>query len=189
VNAGVAFEVASPDGTRYRIMYRKHFVDRYELDEPDHPGVKRRISENTVRSKIEEAVPKIDEVVYGKELRGVIASHSERFAMLFHAIETDYGYELNMFNMSNRVDFMPKSAKEVVIKVNPTFTVRFAEPYSFPLKLSILADISENWRGVEPGVLYHLGGDLMDYWLERAGDIFYVTGADWEGDLMEIEVA
>lgn len=150
--------------------------------------MKRRISENTVRAKIEEAIPKIDDVVYGKELRGVIASQSERFAMLFHAIETDYGYELSMFNMSNRVDFRPKSAKEVVIQVNPVFTVRFAEPYSYPLKLSILADIAENWKGIEPGVLYHLGGELMDYWLERAGDILYVTGADWTRDLMEIEV-
>jgi hypothetical protein len=169
-------------------MYRKHFVDRFELDELDHPAVKRRISEETIRAKIEEAIPKIDEIVYGKEIRGVIASQSARFAMLFHAIETDYGYELNMFNMSNRVDFKPKSAKEVVIQVNPAFTVRFADPYSFSLKISILADISENWRGIEPGVLYHLGGDIIDYWLERAADVFYITGADWEKDLIEIEV-
>lgn len=188
MDVGVAFESASPDGTRYRVMYRKHFVDRFELDEPDHPAVKRRISEDTIRVKIEEAIPKIDDVVYGKETRGVIASESQRFAMLFHVIETDHGYELNMFNMSNRVDFKPKSAKEIVIRVNPVFTVRFAEPYSFPLKLSILADISDNWRGIEPGVLYHLGGAVMDYWLERAGEIFYITGADWEGDLVEIEV-
>lgn len=186
---GHQFDVSAPDGGLYKVYYRGHFVERFELDEPDHPVVKRRITEETVRQKIEEAIPKINDVVYDKSTNGVIVSQGFRFAMLFRAVETGYGYELNMFNMSNRVDFKPKSSKEVVIKVNPIFTIRFSESFSSALKISLLADISENWRSIEAGVMYHLGGDLMDYWLERAGEIFYVTHAEWSKEMAEIEVS
>ena len=89
----------------------------------------------------------------------------------------------------DRLDFKPKSEKEVVIEVNPTFTVKFTAPLSLGLKYSILADIAHNWQTLEEGVLYHLGGDLMDYWVERGGDVFYVTMADWAQDLLEIDVS
>jgi hypothetical protein len=185
---GYQFEIKLPDGDLYKVYYRDHFVERFELDLPDHPAVKRRITEETIHAKIEEAIPKIDELVYKKSTVGVIVSESFRFVMLFDAVETSYGRELNMFNMSNRVDFKPKSAKEIIIKVNPSFRVTFSTPLSNALKVFILADISDNWKVMEPGVLYHLGGDLMDYWLERTGDDFYISRADWSHDLLEIEV-
>ena len=186
---GFIFERKLPDGDIYRVFYKVHFVERYELDDVDHPAVKRLVTEETIRAKIEEAIQKIDDVVYGKSTDGVIVSQSDHFVMLFNAVETNYGRELNMISLSSRVDFRPKSSKEVVIRVNPTFVVRFAESFSFALKVSLLADISDNWKTIERGVMYHLGGVLMDYWLERAGDTFYVSHADWAKELLEIEVS
>jgi hypothetical protein len=188
VNQGYQFEVAVPDGDIYKVYYRDHFVERFDTDQMDHPAVKRRITEETIRAKIEEAIPKIDQYVYQKSTVGVIVSESFKFVMLFDAVETSYGRELNMFNMSNRVDFKPKSAKEIIIKVNPSFLVKFSTPLSNALKIFILADIADNWKVMEPGVLYHLGGDLMDYWLERSGNDFYISRADWSRELLEIEV-
>lgn len=185
---GYKFEIALPDGDVYKVYYRDHFVERFETDQQDHPAVKRRITEETVRAKIEEAIPMINQFVYQKSTVGVIVSQSFRFVMLFDAVETSYGRELNMFNMSNRVDFKPKSAKEIIIQVNPTFRVTFPSPLSNALKVSILADIADNWKAIESGVLYHLGGDLMDYWLERSGDDSHISRADWVRDLLEIEV-
>jgi hypothetical protein len=189
MNPGAQFEVMIPDGDVYRVIYTDHFVRRFEFDEPNHPAVKRTVSEVIVRAKIEEAIPKIDEVVYGKSLKGVIVSQTERFIMLFDAVETTRGRQLQMITMSSRVDFQAKSAKEVLIKVNPEFNVIFSSPLSFALKVSILADLALNWSTIQPGTLYHLGGELMDYWLERAANTFHVPMADWAMDLMEIEVS
>lgn len=189
MNPGFQGEIATPDGDVYRIFYTQHFVKRFEEDEPDHPAIKRTVSEETLRAKIEEAVPKIDEVIYGKSMKGVIVSRTERFIMLFDAVETDRGRQLNLITMSGRVDFKAKSAKEVIIHVNPVFNVRFVNPLSFALKVSILADIALNWASIDAGVIYHLGGELTDYWIEKSGDTFHVTMADWATDLMEIEVS
>lgn len=147
------------------------------------------MSEETVRLKVEEAIPKIDEIAYGKSMKGVIVSKSVRFIMLFEAIETSYGRQLNLITLSGRIDFRSKSAKEVVIEVNPVFTVTFSTPLSTALKTSILADIALNWSVLESGVLYHLGGELSDYWLERSGDTFHVSVADWATELIEVEVS
>jgi hypothetical protein len=94
-----------------------------------------------------------------------------------------------MVTMSGKIDFASKSAKEIIIKVNPVFRVLFQTPISLALKTSILADISENWKVLEPGTLYHLGGEISDYWLERSADTFYIPMADWQTDLVEVEVS
>ncbi|OFV81472.1 MAG: hypothetical protein A2W26_01075 [Acidobacteria bacterium RBG_16_64_8] len=189
MNQGFQFETQATDGTLYRVIYTIHFAERFDLDRPGHPALRRTITEEIVQQKIEEAIPQLDDMIYGKSLKGVIVSRSKRFIMTFEAIETSKGFQLNMVTMSDRLDFKPKSEKEVVIEVNPTFTVKFTAPLSLGLKYSILADIAHNWQTLEEGVLYHLGGDLMDYWVERGGDVFYVTMADWAQDLLEIDVS
>jgi hypothetical protein len=186
---GMAFEINLPDGDVYKVNYTIHFVNRFEIDEPEHQAVKRTVQEPLIREKLEEAIPKIDEVIYGQSLKGIIASKSQHFIMLFDAVETSYGRQLNMITMSRRVDFKSKSAKEVIIEVNPTFNVRFPAPLSYGLKLSILADITENWEVLVQGTTYHLGGEIMDYWLERGDQTFNILSADWSSDLTEIEVS
>lgn len=186
---GVAFEATVQDGDIYRMVYTSHFVGRFELDEPDHPAVRRTVSEAVVEEKIREAIPQIDDIVYGKSLKGAIVSRSQRFVMLFDAVEIRGGRQVNMTTMSGKVDFRVRSAKEVVIEVNPEFTVRFSAPFSLGLKLSILADIAANWETLQSGTMYHLGGNLMDYWLERSGDEFFIPMADWQEGMVEVEVS
>lgn len=71
----------------------------------------------------------------------------------------------------------------------PVINVQFDAPYSLAIKVCVLSNLSANWRTVEPGVLHHMGDDIIDYWLERSGDLFYVSGADWAGDFVEIQVS
>jgi hypothetical protein len=189
MNPGFQFE-ETIDGTLYRIFYKQHFVDRYELDEPDHRALKRTISEETISEKIKEALVKIDEDMGSlDEGTGVIVSESKKFIMAFGVMKTSKGVQVNMITSSARIDFTPRSAKDYIIKVNPTFNVRFTEPFSLAMKVSILADIHKNWEVLEAGTTYHLHGELMDYWIERDGDTFVVFEADWSRELFEIEVS
>lgn len=189
MNVGFQFEQIV-DGTKYRVHYRKHFVDRYEFDEPEHRALKRTIPESMIRQKIEEAIPKIDTSMGDLEQgSGIIVSERDHFVMAFGLLQTSEGYQLNMTTSSKRVNFTANSAKDYTIKVNPTFTVRFGEPLSFGLTVSILADIDANWEILEPGVSYHLHGELMEYWLEKSGDTFHIFEADWAKDLLEIQVS
>jgi hypothetical protein len=186
---GFAFETKAPDGTPYRVIYTKHFVNRYEFDEPPHhKAAKRTLSEDEIGVAIRRAVPGIDEAVYGTVKDGTIAHRAGKFAMIFAVIDTDAGHQLNMVTISGRVDFTPRSAKEVVILVKPEFAVRFPVPLSYALKLSVLADISENWEILEDGKVYHLRGDLMEYWIERQGEKLYIPQADWTREMMEVEI-
>lgn len=189
MNVGFQFEQIV-DSTVYRVHYRKHFVDRYEFDFPDHPALKRTMSEDLLHQKIVQALPKIDADMGSLEQgTGIIVSSADHFVMAFGLLKTSEGYQVNMITSSKRVDFTARTAKDYIIKVNPTFIVRFEEPLSLGLTVSILADIDANWEVFEPGITYHPRGELMEYWLERTGDTFYIFQADWIRDLLEIQVS
>lgn len=70
-----------------------------------------------------------------------------------------------------------------------TFTVRFLEEPSPCLRDAILADISEHLRTIEPDILQQMGGEYLDYWVERLGDVITVIMGGWARPMMEIEVS
>lgn len=191
MNPGFQFE-KTVDEVPFRIVYTKHFVERYEVGDPqkNRKPVKSTVTEEVIRQKIEEALGSIAEIVYGDpDAQGVIVSYRSRFIMTFSVIERQNGFQVNMVATSPELKFQAKSPSDYTIKVNPTFEVIFAVPVSYPLKVSILADLAENGMDLEDGGTFHLGGDLMDFWVEKTGLTFHVVQADWSNPTYEIQVS
>lgn len=187
---GFQFELVD-DGTRFRVVYSSHFVDRYEVGEPQRgrAPVKGTVGEDEIRAKIEEALPQIAEIAAGDpDAEGVIVSRSRKFVMLFAVIERQDGFQLTLVTTSPGLNFKAKSPKDYIITVNPTYQVVFVPSVSYALKVAILADLAANAEFLEDGGMFHLGGELMDYWVERSGDLFHVVSADWRRPLYEVQV-
>lgn len=188
---GFQFSERSQD-LDFRIFYTSHFVQRYEVGEPERnrSPVKDSVDEITIVQKIREALPQIAEIAYGDpDAEGVIVSEHKRFIMVFALIEMASGYQLNLITTSPSLKFKAKSAKDYTIKVNPIFEVFFEAPLSYALKVGILADIESLAMDLEDQGTFHLGGDLMDYWVERTGPAFYVFQADWAMPVHEVHVS
>src|SRR3990170_668948 len=180
------------DEVPFRVIYTKHFVERYELGDPtrNRKPVKQTIDEAMIRAKIEEALSQIAEIAAGdNDAEGVIVSQHLKFVMLFALIEREGGFQINMTTTSPGLNFKARSPSDYVIKVNPTFEVTFTSPLSYALKVSVLADIAANGEDLEDSGTFHLGGDLMDYWVERSGMKFHVVQADWMKPVYEVQVS
>lgn len=191
MNPGFQFE-KTIDGVSFRVVYTRHFVERYEVGDPtqNRKPVKQTVDETTIRSKIEEALEQVSDIAAGdKDAEGVIVSQHAKFVMLFALIQRQDGFQLNMVTTSPSLKFQAKSPSDYIIKVNPFFEVIFTAPLSFALKVSILADIADNAMDLEDGGTFHLGGELMDYWAERTGMKFHVVQADWAKSVYEVQVS
>jgi len=192
MNHGFQFEKEA-EGLRFRVFYTGHFVERYEVGEPEHgrPPVRRTVSEAIIRAKIEEAIPKISEYAFGDpKAEGVIVSERHKFIMVYSVVPRQDGqFQLSMLTTSPSLDFKARSSKDYVIKVNPLFQVHFTQPLSLALKVAIMADIEAVALDLEDGGTYHLGRDLMDYWIERSGSSLSVAQADWAMPVQEVQVS
>ena len=178
------------DGNVYSVVYTKHFVERFELDEPGRPAVGKTTDEHVVAAKIREALPAVDEIAdYDVPFSGVIQSRSKKLNMSFSVSETAGGFQVTMMNMMQKVGYTPKSVKDYVIQVNPGMTVRFSRGISRPLQEAVLDDLIPQIPSFEDGVSYHLRGADVEYWVEVAGRNVYVDDADWVRDMYEIQVA
>lgn len=180
------------DGVAFRVVYTSHFVERYEVGDVSagRKPVKDSVLEDVIKSKIEEALDQIADIAAGdKDAKGVIVSKRGKFIMVFSVIERQDGFQVNLVTTFPGLSFQARSPKDYIIKVNPTFEVIFVSDISFALKVSILADIAANGMDLESGGTFHLGGDLMSYWVERTGDRFHVVEADWIIPMYEVQVS
>ncbi len=180
------------DGISFRIIYTTHFIERYEIGDlgAGRRPVKETVTEEAIKSKIKEALDQIADIAAGdKDARGVIVSKREKFIMVFSLIERQDGFQLNLVTTSPGLNFQAKSPRDYIIKVNPIFEVIFVSDLSYALKASILDDIAANGIDLESGGTFHLGGELMDYWVERTGDRFHVVEADWLTPMYEVQVS
>jgi hypothetical protein len=189
MNIGKQFSV-DVEGTVYTIVYSKHFAERYDLDEPGRPAVRRSVGEDLIEQKIREALPEIDEVCsYRLPVSGIIQSRSAKLNMSFSVIETSRGRIITMMNAMRKTGYTPKSAKDYIIQVNPPVTVRFRRGISKGLQETVLSDLIPQLGGLEDGTAYHLRGEEVEYWVEMAGENAYVDDADWIRDVYEIQVS
>lgn len=191
MNTGFQFE-KTISGVRFRVLYTTHFVQRYEIGEPEigRQPVKRTVQEETIRQKAEEALEQISEIAEGDpDAEGVIVARRNKFVMVFGVIERQDGYQINMVSTSPGLNFKAKSPKDYIITVNPIFEVIFVSDISYALKITILADLAANCMELEDGGTFHLGGTLMDYWVERTGNKFHVIQADWARPIYEVQVS
>lgn len=180
------------DDVKFRVFYSRHFVSRYEVGEPTQgrSPVKNTVAADIIRSNIVEALDELSGIVYGdKDAEGVIVSRGARFIMVFAVIEREDGFQVTMVTTSPSLNFTARSPKDYTIKVNPTYEIIFSAPLSYALKVAIMADLAPNAEVLEDGGTFHLGGELMDYWVERTGNAFHVVMADWAKPLYEIQVS
>lgn len=189
MNPGKQFQ-EEVDGNVYSVVYTKHFVERYELDEPGRPAARKMIDEPTIALKIREALPAIDEIAdYDTPFSGVIQSRSKKLNMSFSVSETANGFQLTMMNMMQKIGYTPKSVKDYVVQVNPGFVIRFSRGIAKPLQESVLDELIPQLSSLEDETSYHLRGADVEYWVEVAGKNVYVDDADWVRDMYEIQVA
>lgn len=180
------------DGVVFRVIYSTHFTERYEVGDPDRGRrpVKETVQEEVIRKKIEEALDQISEIAEGDhDAEGVIVSRHNKFIMVFAVIERQDGFQVTLVSTSPGLKFQARSPKDYIVTVNPTFEVIFTHDLSYALKVSILADLAANALDLEDGGTFHLGGELMDYWVERTGDRFHVISADWSKPIYEVQVS
>ena len=191
MNSGFQFK-KDVDGVAFRVIYTGHFVERYEVGDPSlgRRPVKDTVTEEAIRSKVEEALLQISDIAAGdKDARGVIVSKGEKFIMVFSVIERQDGFQVNLVTISPGLNFQARSPRDYVIEVNPVFEVVFVSDLSYALKVSILADIAANGMDLESGGTFHLGGDMMSYWVERTESRFHVVEADWITPMYEVQVS
>jgi len=180
------------EGVNFRVVYTSHFVERYEAGEPDRgrKPVKETVQEGTIHNKIEEVLDQISEIAEGdRDAEGVIVSRRDKFIMVFAVVERQDGFQITMVTTSPGLNFKARSPKDYTITVNPTFEVIFTSDISYALKVSILADLAANGMDLEDGGTFHLGGELMDYWVERTGNRFHVVQANWGKPIYEVQVS
>ncbi len=177
-------------GHVFSVWYRAHFADRYEHDYPDRPAAKKSITEKQVRDKIELALPYLSEIVESgtESAEGVIVSLLDRFSMVFSLVKFPKGFQINMVTIDPKVDFKPKNPTDVVIQVNPEYTVRFEIPVPSGMRVAILSSLKRELEVMENEVPYHLSSEIVEYWAVHYRDKVYVEDAHWIGELYEIDV-
>lgn len=179
------------EGKIYTVWLTGHFVERFEVDLPDRPAAKRAISEDAVRTAIEQALSSIAEISFGDpDASGVIYAQARRFIMTWSLRPRADGFQVNMTTIKPGLDFKARSTKDYEIKVNPVYRIRFASEGSPALKAAVIEDLARSIPTLEDGALYHEADPegLVDYWVEKAGNLVEILDAHWTSDVYEVYV-
>lgn len=174
------------------IVYTKHFTDRYHRDEPGRPAVCRLMTEDEIREKIIEGIPRIAEYHYGDPgHEGVYVSKTKHLNMTYVTIPSRDGFAVKMKNMMVKKVYQPKSLRDYIVSVNPPSEVRFARGIDPIVRDFVLQDMVPMLSEFNEDTAYHIGSESgeVEYWVDRRGSIFYVDEADWIRDVVYVKVA
>ena len=188
---GMQFSV-SVEGTVVKVVYTAHMVDRYELPRhPQLPAAKKRLSEQRVRSMLEEAMPTIvDCMGQSDAIQGIIKSKSTKANLSFSASKRKGGGVLLVVkNVIVKAGYHAGSVRDYVVDVNPRIMVHFVKGTQKRLREEVLRELVPLAKQLKSGSSYHLKGDLVHYWVERGGNRYYVDEAGWLYDMYEFTVA
>ncbi len=189
MRAGLAFKT-NVEGVSVGVIYTSHFVQRYHADIPNRPGVARFVSEEAVRSAIERAIPEIVDYQGGDpELSGVIVSRGLKLNMSFEVKPKATGFTLIMKNMMMKAGYERSSLKDYTIEINPKYRVDFPRSIDRELKVAVLDDLPSQAPSLEDDEVYDVTTPEATYTIEKAGDRIHVHDADWNKDMLYVEVA
>lgn len=184
----MAFKVEI-DGVKVGVIYTSHFAQRFHVDIPNRPSVARYVSEDTVRSSIEKAIPEIVDYQGGDpELSGVIVSKSLKLNMSFEVKPKAGGFTLLMKNMMMKEGYTRSSLKDYTIEINPAFKVGFPRSIDQDLKVAVLDDLPTQVPSLEDDEVYDITTPEASYTVERSGDRIYIHDADWLKDMLIVDV-
>jgi hypothetical protein len=188
MRAGQAFKT-EVEGVHVGVIYTSHFVQRYHADIPNRPAAARLVSEEFVRSAIEQAIPEIIEYQEGDpELSGVIVSKSLKLNMSFEVKPKATGFTIIMKNMMVKGGYERSSLKDYTIEINPKYRVDFPRSIDPDLKVAVLDDLPTQVPSLEDDEVYDILTPEASYTVERAGDRIHIHDADWLEDMLIIDV-
>lgn len=181
------------DNIPVQVIYTRHFIDRYERDEPGRPAGSNYFNEDEIRAIIEEAVPAITanwKAVW--DFQGLIRSQRD-LNMTFKTTTEADGLHVIMKNMMMKREYLT-SPTDVVLEVGDGAAagipaVRFPEDVDADLRaavmdhlLTVLHMVPENAPRTftSPEAVYKV--------TRRGGDGFEVSQASWLFDTHYFDV-
>lgn len=177
---GAQFETAL-DGTRFIVVYTKHFVDRYTYDEGTRPAVARFMSPDMVREEIEKALSQIKDMIENDPYsQGIIVSKPYGLSMKFAPTPIDDGWQLTFVTQIIALPLWRTSDREVEIVVNPVVDVRFDDYVPEDLQITLLADLAPRFMELGPGEEEELSGELVSAVIRHGVDGFSVRDVEWK---------
>ncbi|OHB76275.1 MAG: hypothetical protein A2Z34_05700 [Planctomycetes bacterium RBG_16_59_8] len=180
------------DDNKIVVVYTKHFVDRFHLDEPGRPAVCHSLTEEDIRVKIVEGSSKVAEYYYGDPgHEGVYISRTKSLNMTYVTVPSREGFTMKMKNMMIKTGYEPKSLRDYIVSVNPPFQIRFAKGIDPVVRSFVIGDLMSMFGDLNGDTAYHIasGDGEVEYWVDRRGDIFYVDEADWIREVVYVSVS
>jgi hypothetical protein len=169
------------DGTHFRIVYTKHFVDRYTYGEGSRPAVSEFMDAEMIREEIEKALPQIREMLEADPYaQGIIVSKPYGLSMKFFATPIDDGWQLNFATQIIVLPLWRTSDREVEIVVNPVVDVRFEDDVPEDLQVTLLADLAPRFMELAPGEEEKLTGELVSALIQHGVEGFSVRNVEWK---------
>ena len=188
ISPGFQYEVKSGERSAH-VIYTTHFIERYYRPRFGLSSPSALISEDIIREKITEAADQILDILESvPKIEGVIQSAKYKLAMAFACKQSSKGQTLIMQSMMLNPNYHPKGVRDYLIEINPPVEVRFRKGISAPLREAVLAELIPELSSLEDDASYHLEGELIQYWVERFGDVYYIDDADWLYDIYEVHV-
>lgn len=186
---GFQFEYEE-QGLRIRVIYSQHFANRYLEAREGKPAPSAVVSEQDIALKIREALPQIAAITDTQSaFEGVIQSRRKRLIMVFAVKESQKAPTVVMKSIMIKSDYHTKGLSDYIIPVNPPATILFRKGIGASLREAVLADLVSQLSEFEDDNAYHMGGEIVEYWVERQGEHYYVDDADWKYDLYEVQVS
>lgn len=177
------------DGTRFLVVYKRHFVKRYTHDEGKRPAVARFLSPQMIVEEIEKALPQIKEMLEEDPYaQGILISKSYGLSMKFFAIPLEDGWQLDFATMIIAMPLWRTSSREVEIAINPVVPVHFEPSISENLQLALLADLAPRFMELAPGEEDRMAGELVRALVAHEDDGFHVSDADWKDDWRPFDI-
>lgn len=176
---GVQFEVPV-HGARFKVVYTRHFVDRFHFDEGERLAVSRFMGREAVDAAIIRALPRVFEVLeFDPEAEGIIVSQEDGLSMKFFAIPIPGGWQLNMVTMIAAAPLRRVSDREIEISLSPTVRIRFGEDVPEILQDAVAADLGPLFHGLKEGQMQALEGEVSRALVELTPEVVEVLEASW----------
>jgi len=177
---GPQFEAVSDD-VHFRVVYTKHFVQRYTHDEGSRPAVARFMDPGMIREEIEKALPQVREMLEADPYsEGILISKPYGLSMKFVATPIDDGWQLNFVTQIIALPLWRTSDREVEIVVNPVVDVRFDDVVPEALQVTLLADLAPRFMELGPGEEETLSGELVSAVIRHGVEGFSVSDVTWK---------
>lgn len=188
MKSGPQFETVV-EGTPFRIVYTKHFVDRFTYDEGSRPAVSRFMDPEMIREEIEKALPEVRKILLDDPYaEGIIISKPYGLSLKFIPVAQDDGFLLRFVTQIIVLPLWRTSDREVEIVLNPVVPVEFEEMVPEDIQLAVLGDLGPEFMVLGPGESELMTGEIVSALITHGPEGFTVADAAWKENLEPLSV-